>query len=975
VSRDPKRRRSLLAAACALLLLALASALIDGSATTPAGGPGPRTAAPRSPAEAAAGSPLAPEPSHRGDLRRASLRAAVAAAAQAARERGATSLADTRLRSPRRAALLEAAGAVRARGEADTLLGVEHRRLDLHKAGLRVFDRAARAHARGAERLAASGRLAIPPLPADPRFALDATAALEAALAATGARTLRGGPRLEPGFVSGLRSLRPAWSVAVPAARPFGSFRVVVDAATGEILSAIDLVRSAEGIGSVHARNPVQTPVPGDAPLFELDGSGHLAGRITRVFGAGSPAAFRPDGAFRFPASDPRFAQTSVYRGLVDAARLAESLGLPAQAEPVLAYTALRDPDTGGAYNNAFYDPLTPLFGFGDGDGSLTANLSLDLDVAAHEMGHHVFERLVEPEIFSSSSPALALSEAFADTLAALLEGDPDVGESTLPGLPFLRTLANAKRYPDDLADDPHETGLIFGGAAWDLAGALGAATAGRILVAALPFLPPDADFFDFHPALLAGEQQVSGGAHQATVRAVLAARGIPESRPPEFQGELLDAEPQSRLLLDSPDLMNANLHFWVYFEFPGSPQIRFQTTGTDDVDLFVFPADSDDPDEYASSAGFGSAESVTLHRTSFPSVDRDDVWLVFVLDYPDGHQSSYTLASAGTLPPPSLSVGGPPFAASLDVPGEFDLVAFDALAGQVVRLEADATGGNLDLVAGVLDPDDTGLLAADDDSGPGSNALIEGVLIPRTGRFAIATLSPVADVDPTSGTGSYQLRLSLCNNAGPNFDGDPLVDACDPDDDDDGWNDGDDSEPHDPARCNDLDFDGCDDCTSGELDLLADGPDADGDALCDIGDLDDDNDGCVDADDAAPAAASTDDDLDFLGSDCDVCPAVADPGQEDADGDGSGDACDVCSAVADPDQRDSDGDGFGNRCDADLDQSGFTNLADLALFRARFFTSDRHADLDGDGVVNLVDLAIFRQRFLAPPGPGPVVP
>ncbi len=73
-----------------------------------------------------------------------------------------------------------------------------------------------------------------------------------------------------------------------------------------------------------------------------------------------------------------------------------------------------------------------------------------------------------------------------------------------------------------------------------------------------------------------------------------------------------------------------------------------------------------------------------------------------------------------------------------------------------------------------------------------------------------------------------------------------------------------------------------------------------------------------------------TDLDDDGVADSSDNCPAVANPGQEDADGDGVGDACepldsdadgvadltDNCPNVANPGQEDSDGDGEGNACD-----------------------------------------------------------
>lgn len=104
-----------------------------------------------------------------------------------------------------------------------------------------------------------------------------------------------------------------------------------------------------------------------------------------------------------------------------------------------------------------------------------------------------------------------------------------------------------------------------------------------------------------------------------------------------------------------------------------------------------------------------------------------------------------------------------------------------------------------------------------------------------------------------------------------------------------------------------------------------------------------------------------------------------------DADGDGIGDHLDNCTLVPNgpllPDagghsQRDVDGDGFGNVCDADLDDNGFVNFVDLALFRSAFGSGDPEADFDGNGgIVNFVDLAIFRSRFGQAPGPSALAP
>jgi subtilisin family serine protease len=103
-----------------------------------------------------------------------------------------------------------------------------------------------------------------------------------------------------------------------------------------------------------------------------------------------------------------------------------------------------------------------------------------------------------------------------------------------------------------------------------------------------------------------------------------------------------------------------------------------------------------------------------------------------------------------------------------------------------------------------------------------------------------------------------------------------------------------------------------------------------------------------------------------------------------DTDADGVEASLDNCMLVANgladvaaagPSQNDTDGDGYGNMCDGDLDNSGFVNFGDLAVFKAAFGTPDPDADLDGSGFVNFADLARFKGLFGQPPGPSGVSP
>jgi len=201
-----------------------------------------------------------------------------------------------------------------------------------------------------------------------------------------------------------------------------------------------------------------------------------------------------------------------------------------------------------------------------------------------------------------------------------------------------------------------------------------------------------------------------------------------------------------------------------------------------------------------------------------------------------------------------------------------------------------------------------------------------------------------------------------LCDNCPDDYnldqldtDGDLLGDVCDPDDDNDGIEDGLDSDSLNPYVCIDNDGDGCDDCAIGvdgfgtlpDYDEYNDGDDTDSDGICDLTDLDDDNDGVddtIDPDDTDPdicgdvdndgcddCTIGTDDfgpmadnlpsndgidtDADGICDNGDNCPDSVNSNQLDTDSDTYGDACDNCPEVYNPDQTDTNGDGVGDIC------------------------------------------------------------
>jgi hypothetical protein len=100
-----------------------------------------------------------------------------------------------------------------------------------------------------------------------------------------------------------------------------------------------------------------------------------------------------------------------------------------------------------------------------------------------------------------------------------------------------------------------------------------------------------------------------------------------------------------------------------------------------------------------------------------------------------------------------------------------------------------------------------------------------------------------------------------------------------------------------------------------------------------------------------------------------------------DTDMDGYDDDQDNCSAVANAGQEDADGDGFGNLCDADLDGDCVVGIVDFGLFKQCLNLPGqgvrpecRAMDFNSDHNVNSMDFMLFEQMFGAAPGPSGLV-
>ncbi|MEM7247457.1 MAG: thrombospondin type 3 repeat-containing protein, partial [Acidobacteriota bacterium] len=212
-------------------------------------------------------------------------------------------------------------------------------------------------------------------------------------------------------------------------------------------------------------------------------------------------------------------------------------------------------------------------------------------------------------------------------------------------------------------------------------------------------------------------------------------------------------------------------------------------------------------------------------------------------------------------------------------------------------NLDGDADGDACDVDAdndGVQGPVGSNVDADDQDPSSCQDADSDGCDDCSVGTDG---LGPLPDFDPSNDGADFDSD-GICdatdncpgavNADQADLDGDGDGDACDTDADNDGVTTASDSDDLDPTKCQDIDSDGCDDCSIG-IDGLGPLPDA----IPGMDGPDDDFDGICNSGDPCPTDPNNDADVDGVCGDVDNCPTTANPDQTDTDGDGPGDACD----------------------------------------------------------------------------------
>jgi hypothetical protein len=340
-----------------------------------------------------------------------------------------------------------------------------------------------------------------------------AVARIPAAVAREAARAgLRFDPlrdRLEGGDVMELlpvateqgQVLRPVLESRVRIADPPAEWRTLVDATTGEVLMRHNRILNAIGgtvTGTVHPNLPTDplsvlplknltvnvgaTPVPTNgsggysaSPGGTVTVSAALRGlysdvnRQDGVLDASFSAPGVTDPAtvnIAFNAGNSHDAERDAFYNVNFVHDYVRTLdpGLPLNNLDYVAPTNVNINST----CNAYYDPSNGSVNFYAAGGGCPNTATMP-DVVFHEYGHgvneHVYYAAGQPNGMSNG----ALHEGMADVLASMIQDTSHMGKGFFGPGTVLRELANTLRWPQDASGDGHATGMIIGGAFWDL--------------------------------------------------------------------------------------------------------------------------------------------------------------------------------------------------------------------------------------------------------------------------------------------------------------------------------------------------------------------------------------------------------------------------------------------------------------------------------------------------------------------------
>ncbi|MFZ2956025.1 MAG: M36 family metallopeptidase [Candidatus Ozemobacteraceae bacterium] len=316
-----------------------------------------------------------------------------------------------------------------------------------------------------------------------------------------------------------------AWFVKIPATQPLGDWELLIDAETGSELSRLNQMVFADpvgtpemGKGAVYFNHPLAgAPIITD--LYNLTTSS-LVGLFTNVVNGQGAAAVSDSNYHVYDPADTHFDEVNIYYNINRIHDFFKKFGFTK-----MDYSIKAEVHHGTNFDNAYFSPQTNSMAFGD--GNKLNDLSKEANIAWHEYSHAALQKITTLNYKAESG---AMNEGQADYFACTIIGDPLVGVWAMNkmGKPFLRNLSEKNHYPEDIKNEVHQDGRIWGATLWDLRTALGAETSDVLIHKSIYYLGAGSPkFIDGMNAIVTADKNIFGGANAQVIKQVFAARGI----------------------------------------------------------------------------------------------------------------------------------------------------------------------------------------------------------------------------------------------------------------------------------------------------------------------------------------------------------------------------------------------------------------------------------------------------------------
>jgi len=388
-------------------------------------------------------------------------------------------------------------------------------------------------------------------------------------------RTVSGRSSSKKRSVSPSDNLRldPTYEVFIQSCKPASLKQYLVNARTGKVVHSVErLLFSQKSKDQAAAGEPDcrYFPLEPDAKvalskqliaytIADLPDPTRLENKrfkmMVKTSGEWEVVKAKADGTFNYDIDTPEFEAVIVFVALNEGVAKQEEWGMTPFDKPLPVYVHDEDvPD------NAYADPINFESHIGVGSGApngLRKFIGYDKMVEIHEVCGHIMVTIMTPGRDLPGKQGAGMHEDTGDTFAVLFtytdhvkfavrlkkpfgvadvqKDDRVVGPYSLDG--GIRVQRNTKKTPDDETGEPHDDGLISGGADCDALEALivkvndidkGCETFGRIKIAAMALVPAHKVLFkDMLRAMISADETLNKGVNRKELEKAFAAHGI----------------------------------------------------------------------------------------------------------------------------------------------------------------------------------------------------------------------------------------------------------------------------------------------------------------------------------------------------------------------------------------------------------------------------------------------------------------